>query len=400
MATTLMPSNSSMNLMNASRSQVMLRALDGLERPTIYLAKTRLMQTIWSRSVKMSQMPFLLVILFLSVACSSGRQGTAAPTASFAGQNVQPTTRTYSAPAEIAAAASSSVVVVRTSAQLGAGFVVSPNLVVTSLHIVAGAPDIQVLSNAQVERRVVGVVGWNDQDDLAILKLDEALPDRPLPLSALNDLRVGDPVVAIGHPFGLNETVSTGVVSGFRQDGSVDLLQLSAPVSPGSSGGPVLNEHGEVVGVVRGSLVGGQALNFATPSTRVLALLRFGAGLVDCMAFAQLTGSGGQAQASQDSTAGVGLEAAENAAFWCQKQPTFTDVRVCLSSEASCGRYSNGAACFTQPDAWCVWRAGLAGKRSCVCVASRDECQRNFERIPADAAPTPCFNARSPKEVE
>jgi hypothetical protein len=86
-------------------------------------------------------------------------------------------------------------------------------------------------------------------------------------------VEVGDPVYAVGNPQGLEGTFSQGIVSSIRQVGSDKLLQITAPISPGSSGGPVLNLRGEVVGVSVATFSGGQNLNFAIPSNYLKALL-------------------------------------------------------------------------------------------------------------------------------
>ena len=108
--------------------------------------------------------------------------------------------------------------------------------------------------------------------DVAILKVDHILA-RPLSLGDINDVGVGDEVYVIGNPEGLEATMSQGIVSGIRQIEGNRLFQITAAVSHGSSGGPVLRKSGEVIGVAVGSLSSGQNLNFAIPASEVLALL-------------------------------------------------------------------------------------------------------------------------------
>jgi hypothetical protein len=85
---------------------------------------------------------------------------------------------------------------------------------------------------------------------------------------------VGEPVVAIGNPIGLEYTVSTGIVSGIRQRAETfKMLQMTTPISPGSSGGPIIDEHGAVVGVATATIEAGQNLNFAVPARYLRALL-------------------------------------------------------------------------------------------------------------------------------
>jgi len=86
-------------------------------------------------------------------------------------------------------------------------------------------------------------------------------------------VQVGDSVYAVGNPEGLEGTFSQGIVSGIRESGGDRLLQITAPISPGSSGGPVLNEKGEVIGVSVATFRDGQNLNFAVPSAQLKELL-------------------------------------------------------------------------------------------------------------------------------
>ena len=101
---------------------------------------------------------------------------------------------------------------------------------------------------------------WNGdrQRDLVILRIQA----QKLPILALGDsnaIRPGDAVVAIGHPLGLEDTVSNGLVSAIRKvDADMTVLQISAPIAPGSSGGPIFNDHGEVIGVATAIMLGGQ----------------------------------------------------------------------------------------------------------------------------------------------
>lgn len=84
---------------------------------------------------------------------------------------------------------------------------------------------------------------------------------------------VGDEVYAVGNPLGLEGTFSRGIVSGIRQIGSETLFQITAPISPGSSGGPILDTRGKVIGVAMATFKGGQSLNFAIPVAYLKSLL-------------------------------------------------------------------------------------------------------------------------------
>lgn len=94
-----------------------------------------------------------------------------------------------------------------------------------------------------------------------------------MPLGNSDIVQVGDSVFAVGNPQGLEGTFSQGIISSIRQIGTETLLQLTAPISPGSSGGPVLNSQGEVIGVSVATFRGGQNLNFAIPAKYLRELL-------------------------------------------------------------------------------------------------------------------------------
>src|SRR6201999_60661 len=87
--------------------------------------------------------------------------------------------------------------------------------------------------------------------------------------------RPGDSVVAIGNPLGLENTVSNGLISARRKfDEGVEVLQISAPIAPGSSGGPIFNDHGEVIGIATAILEEGQNLNFGMPVAYLAPMLK------------------------------------------------------------------------------------------------------------------------------
>ena len=96
----------------------------------------------------------------------------------------------------------------------------------------------------------------------------------PLTISASEQINVGERIYVLSNPKGLAGTISTGIVSGgIRRSKDTELLQIDAPISPGSSGGAVLNASGEVIGIATASLSGGQNLNFAVPSSRIKLFL-------------------------------------------------------------------------------------------------------------------------------
>ncbi|XXX79632.1 trypsin-like peptidase domain-containing protein [Sorangium sp. So ce134] len=178
-------------------------------------------------------------------------------------------------PAQIAARATPAVVTIRGDDSLGAGFLVREDgWIATNYHVIAGSADLKVVLWDQSEHPVLEVLAFDEDRDLAIVRIHAP---RKLPLLSLGDsraVRPGDPVVAIGHPLGLADTVSNGLVSAVRVvDPALTLLQISAPIAPGSSGGPLFNERGEVIGVAAAVATQGQNLNFGVPADYLKSLL-------------------------------------------------------------------------------------------------------------------------------
>ncbi len=160
----------------------------------------------------------------------------------------------------------------------GSGFNISPDgLVVTSLHVIAGGAayaDVTFPKNGMYKDvRVFGASEANA--DLAFLKLDGA--KLPVVLqSSSSDVAVGDKVYVISNPKGLLNTLTEGIVSGNRIiDGGVHAYQITAPMSPGSSGGAVLNEYGEVIGIAFVILQDSQNLNFCIAADEIAGVRAF-----------------------------------------------------------------------------------------------------------------------------
>ena len=159
--------------------------------------------------------------------------------------------------------------------RVGTGFAIDPSgVIATNLHVVVGARQIKVTTLDGTTLPVMGVVALDPDHDLALIDID---PPKPFPTLVLGDsdkVAAGDRVVAIGNPLGvLDYTVSDGLISSVRQLApDVTLLQISAPISQGSSGGPLFNPFGEVIGVAVAVSREGQNLNFAVPSNYLRAL--------------------------------------------------------------------------------------------------------------------------------
>ncbi len=163
----------------------------------------------------------------------------------------------------------------RKERSLGSGFIISHDgYIVTNNHVVEGADEIKVklMENGKHEKAYVAeLIGTDSETDLALLKIK---PRRPLPSLSFGDsdrLQVGEWVMAIGNPFGLDHTVTAGIISAKGRvigAGPYDnFLQTDASINPGNSGGPLLNLRGKVVGINTAIVASGQGIGFAIPSS-------------------------------------------------------------------------------------------------------------------------------------
>lgn len=143
----------------------------------------------------------------------------------------------------------------------GTAFFIAPDTVLTNMHVMKWAKTLKVSSPSRGLSFDIGsVVGVNFDRDLCVLRTTSK-EGRALRFAKKGAVAVGDKVYVSGNPKGLQGTVSKGIVSAVREEGR--LIQIDAPISPGSSGGPVVNEQGEVIGIATLSVVQGQNLNFA-----------------------------------------------------------------------------------------------------------------------------------------
>ncbi len=157
------------------------------------------------------------------------------------------------------------------SVNQGSGFIVREDgAVVTNYHVVSTATEIIAKIGEKI-RNVEGVLYVDPENDVAIIKL-EGKEYRKVKMGDPGKLRVGEKVYVIGSPQGLENTISEGILSGIREiDPERKILQMTAAISPGSSGGPVFNTRGEVVGIATLILAETQNLNFAMPVNIVTA---------------------------------------------------------------------------------------------------------------------------------
>lgn len=158
----------------------------------------------------------------------------------------------------------------RRERSLGSGFILTGDgYILTNEHVVAGAEEIKV---RLADQRVFSgeVIGVDPKTDVAVLKI---VSDEPLPVAILGDsdrLRVGQWALAIGNPFGLDSTLTVGVISATGRanigiEDYEDFIQTDASINPGNSGGPLLNIYGEVVGINTAIVASGQGIGFAIP---------------------------------------------------------------------------------------------------------------------------------------
>jgi serine protease Do len=152
---------------------------------------------------------------------------------------------------------------------LGSGFIInSTGFIVTNNHVVEGATEIKVTLATQEEFDAT-LVGRDPKTDLALIKVNSAKPLPTVPFGSSDTLEVGEWVLAIGNPFGLGHTVTSGIVSAKgRIIGAGpydDFIQTDASINPGNSGGPLFNMRGQVIGINTAIISGGQGIGFAIP---------------------------------------------------------------------------------------------------------------------------------------
>lgn len=163
---------------------------------------------------------------------------------------------------------------------IGTGFIISDDgYIITNQHVVNNADQIKVKLASEKEAVSAHLVGQDYELDLAVLKID----GKSLPTLSLGDsdkMRVGDYVVAIGEPYGLDHTVTTGVVSAKGRPITIqdrnykNLIQTDAAINPGNSGGPLLNMSGQVIGINTAVNESAQGIGFAIPINTAKGVLK------------------------------------------------------------------------------------------------------------------------------
>ncbi len=159
---------------------------------------------------------------------------------------------------------------------LGSGFLISSDgTIVTNYHVIKGAEGLGVKFAQEKELITnVSVIKTDAVRDIALIKINVPINATPLLLGDSEQIAVGERVVAIGNPKGLQNTVSDGLVSAVRDEGGVKQIQISVPISPGSSGGALINMRGQVIGITSSGIDQAQNLNFAIPINYVKEYLQ------------------------------------------------------------------------------------------------------------------------------
>jgi len=159
--------------------------------------------------------------------------------------------------------------------KLGSGFFISQNGdIITNYHVLRGASSAEVKTSDGKTYPITYIVAEDEQSD--IIRLSVNIPSPYVyPLSLSKTIpEVGERIIVYGSPLGLENTVSDGIVSAIRDIPDYGrIIQITAPISPGSSGSPVLNMKGEVIGIATFQIVEGQNLNFAIPSEKIASLI-------------------------------------------------------------------------------------------------------------------------------
>lgn len=149
----------------------------------------------------------------------------------------------------------------------GSGFFINNDrTIVTNYHVIDQGFFVEAVSEQDLCYNISGATFFNEKTDIAILQSENATGIEPLPLGDSSTVEAGDTIYAIGSPLGLKNTVSDGIVSSIRGEGTYSDIQITAPISSGSSGGVLLNAYGEAIGITYASYTDGQNLNLAIPS--------------------------------------------------------------------------------------------------------------------------------------
>lgn len=159
--------------------------------------------------------------------------------------------------------------------KFGSGVVISENgLIITNYHVLEGGVYFGVVMEGMeegYEYGTINVLGLSQEADLGLIKIN--VPTKPLNIGTTENLKKGQKVVAIGNPLGFENTISDGIISAIRDFDGVEVIQTTTPISPGSSGGALMDMNGDLIGITTLVTVDGQNLNFAVSSKHIFELL-------------------------------------------------------------------------------------------------------------------------------
>ncbi|SFH73058.1 Trypsin-like peptidase domain-containing protein [Tindallia magadiensis] len=173
-----------------------------------------------------------------------------------------------------------SVVQIEAGESQGSGVLISEyGHIVTNYHVIESSPYMAKAyfesEDGTVMKKDLMLLGYDSRQDLAILQLKnrEGINQKPIPLGAVSEVSAGQRIVTIGSPRGLINTVSDGIVSGLRETEAQTLIQITAPISPGNSGGALLNMKGELIGLTTFKIDQSENLNFAISASDIKQLI-------------------------------------------------------------------------------------------------------------------------------
>ena len=156
---------------------------------------------------------------------------------------------------------------------VGSGFVAfDPAILVTNYHVIEGGAYVIAVSDEKEQFLVSRICCYDKKKDIAILMFDNPGKAEPLALNTDEVLKRSQPVVAIGSPAGLMNTVSIGNISAFYTQGGKDWIQFTAPISSGSSGGALFNDNGKIIGITTATYASAQNVNMAVKIGEVIRL--------------------------------------------------------------------------------------------------------------------------------
>lgn len=155
----------------------------------------------------------------------------------------------------------------------GSGFFIyDDKTIVTNHHVIADAYSIKAITNDNQKIEIDKLAGYNSETDIAILSCNSNTYIEPIKLVESKDLKQGQEVIAVGSPLGIQNVVSTGIISDVRNEEGVKLIQTTASISSGSSGGVLATKSGVAIGVTSGSYTEGQNLNIAIAADEIISL--------------------------------------------------------------------------------------------------------------------------------